>query len=254
MAALDILIAEDNPKDFEFLETLFRSFDQATRITRAHNGLLALEMALEREVPLVVSDIQMPELDGYETTRIIRAEELRKNRQGHRLYIIAMTAHALAGDREECITAGMDDYISKPVRMEEIDAAIARGLKTLNDASRMDTAEILDLETLQGVRDLRTPGEPDPLAELIDLFILDTPPRLSKILDAFKAGDAAELERATHALKGSSSNLGAKCLAAACAEVMAIARAGRLPESSAIAKILAEFERLKPALEEQKLN
>ncbi|HAD05156.1 MAG: response regulator [Desulfuromonadales bacterium GWD2_61_12] len=71
MPTLDILLAEDNPKDFEFLETLFRSFDQATRITRAHNGLLALEMALEREVPLVVSDIQMPELNGIDFAKAL---------------------------------------------------------------------------------------------------------------------------------------------------------------------------------------
>lgn len=71
MAALDILIAEDNPKDFEFLEILFRSFDQETRIVRAHNGLLALEMALEREVPLVVSDIQMPELNGIDFAKAL---------------------------------------------------------------------------------------------------------------------------------------------------------------------------------------
>ena len=137
-----------------------------------------------------------------------------------------MTANALAGDREECITAGMDDYISKPVRMDEIDAAISRGLDNLKDSCAKDMNDILDMETLQGVRDLRTPGEPDPLAELIDLFLTDTPPRLAKIMDAFKVGDAAELERAAHALKGSSSNLGAKCLAAACAEVMSLAREG----------------------------
>jgi len=71
MAALDILIAEDNPKDYEFLEILFRSFDQETRIVRAHNGLLALEMALEREVPLVVSDIQMPELNGIDFAKAL---------------------------------------------------------------------------------------------------------------------------------------------------------------------------------------
>lgn len=71
MPILDILVAEDNPKDFEFLENLFRSFDQETRITRAHNGLLALEMALEREVPLVVSDIQMPELNGIDFAKAL---------------------------------------------------------------------------------------------------------------------------------------------------------------------------------------
>jgi len=71
MPTFDILVAEDNPKDFEFLETLFRSFAQETRVTRAHNGLLALEMALEREFPLVVSDIQMPELNGIDFAKAL---------------------------------------------------------------------------------------------------------------------------------------------------------------------------------------
>jgi HPt (histidine-containing phosphotransfer) domain-containing protein len=168
------------------------------------------------------------------------------------MYIIAMTANAMAGDREECITAGMDDYISKPVRVEEIEAAISRGLKAISKPCGENLEDILDLETLQSVRDLRVEGEPDPLHELIDLFLADTPPRVNKILDAFKAGDAAELERAAHSLKGSSSNLGAKCLADACAEVMNLTRAGKLPDSSMIARILSEFDRLKPALEDQK--
>jgi PAS domain S-box-containing protein len=250
--SIRVLVAEDNIVNQKValrqLQKLGYSADAVA------NGLEVLQAIKQIPYDLILMDCQMPELDGYETTRIIRAEEHRKARSGRRLFIVAMTANALAGDREECISAGMDDYISKPVRMDEIDAAISRGLKNLNDPSGNEAADILDMETLQGVRDLRTPGDPDPLAELIDLFIGDTPPRLAKIMDAFKAGDAQELERAAHALKGSSSNLGAKCLAAACADVMALAREGKLPDVSAIARVLAEFERLKPALEAEKFK
>jgi CheY-like chemotaxis protein len=245
-----VLVAEDNVVNQKValrqLQKLGYSADAVA------NGLEVLQAIKHIPYDLVLMDCQMPELDGYETTRIIRAEEHRKGREARRLHIIAMTANALAGDREECLTAGMDDYISKPVRMEEIDAAISRGLQNMNDACAKDDTEILDHEILDGVRELRTPGEPDPLAELIDLFLTDTPPRLGKIMDAFKAGNPQELERAAHALKGSSSNLGAKCLAAACADVMSISREGRLPDASAIAKILSEFDRLKPALEAEK--
>ncbi|HEX7862802.1 MAG TPA: response regulator [Verrucomicrobiae bacterium] len=246
-----VLVAEDNVVNQKValrqLQKLGYSADAVA------NGLEVLQAIKQIPYDVVLMDCQMPELDGYEATRAIRAEE-QKNSESRRHYIIAMTAHALAGDREECLTCGMDDYISKPVRMEELDSAISRGLQTMNNSCGKDGADILDHETLQSVRDLRTPGESDPLAELIDLFILDTPPRLNKIMDAFKAGSAADLERAVHALKGSSSNLGAKCLASACADVMKISREGKLPDSSAIAKILSEFERLKPALEAEKFK
>jgi HPt (histidine-containing phosphotransfer) domain-containing protein len=90
------------------------------------------------------------------------------------------------------------------------------------------------------------------LPELIELFLADTPARISKMLDAFKAGDPLELEHAAHSMKGSSNNLGAKSLANACLEVMTTCRTGKLPDSSAISKVLSEFERLKPALEREK--
>ena len=214
------------------------------------NGLEVLQAVKQIPYDIILMDCQMPELDGYEATRLIRSEE-HKLRHSRRHYIIAMTANALTGDREECLRAGMDDYISKPVRIEELDSAIARGLSTIESACN-EESEVLDKAVLQGVRDLREPGKPDPLAELIDLFLSDAPPRISKILDAFKAGDILELERAAHSLKGSSSNLGAKCLAAACSEVMGVAREGKLPEAAAIGRILSEFDRLKPVLEQQK--
>jgi two-component system sensor histidine kinase/response regulator len=248
--AVRVLVAEDNVVNQKValrqLQKLGYSADAVA------NGLEVLQAIKQIPYDLILMDCQMPELDGYEAARLIRSEEHTHRRGGPRLYIIAMTANAMSGDREECLTAGMDDYISKPVRIDEIEAAIARGLHALNEACKKGEVDILDHETLRSVRDLRTEGEPDPLAELIDLFLHDTPARVAKILDAFKAGDALELERAAHSLKGSSSNIGAKCLAAACAEVMNLARDGHLPEASLVARVLSEFERLKPALEEEK--
>jgi two-component system, sensor histidine kinase and response regulator len=246
-SSVRVLVAEDNVVNQKValrqLQKLGYSADAVA------NGLEVLHAIKQIPYDIVLMDCQMPELDGYEATRLIRSEEHKHQKQ--RLYIVAMTANALAGDREECLRSGMDDYISKPVRMEELVGAIERGLKALDDACHAD-ADILDKSLLESVRDLRAPGEPDPLAELIDLFLSDTPPRIARILDAFKAGDPAELERAAHSLKGSSSNLGAKCLANACTEIVNIARDGKLPEASLIARVLSEFERLKPVLEEQK--
>ena len=216
------------------------------------NGLEVLHAIKNIPYDIILMDCQMPELDGYEATRLIRSEENKLRKGGGRIYIIAMTANALLGDREECLTAGMDDYISKPVRIDEMEAAIGRGLKSIADARENTDAEILDAEVMKGVRDLRTPGEIDPLTELIDLFLHDTPIRIAKILDNFKAGDPVELERAVHSLKGSASNLGAKALAEACGEVMNISRSGKVPEAAAVARILSEFDRLKPQLEREK--
>jgi CheY-like chemotaxis protein len=245
-----VLVAEDNVVNQKValrqLQKLGYSADAVA------NGLEVLQAIKKIPYDVILMDCQMPELDGYEATRLIRSEEYKLRKAGHRLYIIAMTANALAGDREECLTSGMDDYISKPVRIEELDAAIARGLRSLEDAAANGDADILDQTVLENVRGLRAPDEPDPLVELFDLFLHDTPIRIAKILDAFKLGDPAELERATHSLKGSASNLGAKCLANACGEVMNIARTGKLPEAALIARVLSEFERLKPVLEQQK--
>jgi two-component system, sensor histidine kinase and response regulator len=243
-----VLVAEDNVVNQKVALRQLQKLGYAADAVA--NGLEVIQAIKQIPYDIILMDCQMPELDGYETTRLIRSEE-HKNNKGRTFHIIAMTANALAGDREECIRCGMDDYISKPVRMEELDDAIERGLNALASARHAD-ADVLDRSVLDGVRELRAPDEPDPLAELIDLFLLDTPPRITRILDMFKAGDPVELERAAHSLKGSSSNLGAKCLAAACTEIVNITRDGKLPDASVIARVLSEFERLKPVLEEEK--
>jgi two-component system, sensor histidine kinase and response regulator len=248
--AVRVLVAEDNVMNQKVallqLQKLGYSADAVG------NGLEVLQAIKRVPYKIILMDCQMPELDGYETTRFIRGEEQRSPKEGYRLYIIAMTANALTGDREECIAAGMDDYISKPVRVNELEAAIIRGLQSLDAAASSDL-ELLDPEILQSVQALRTPGESqDPLVELIDLFLHDTPIRISKILDAFKASNRLELERTAHSLKGSASNLGAKYLAGACLDIISIVREGKMPDSSCIARIMAEFERLKPVLQKLK--
>jgi two-component system sensor histidine kinase/response regulator len=247
-AAIRILVAEDNTVNQKVALRQLQKLGYAADAVA--NGLEVLDAVQRIPYHLILMDCQMPELDGYEATRLLRSDE--KKSGGKHFYIIAMTANALAGDREECLRAGMDDYISKPVRLNELDAAITRGLKKLETAASESEADPLDQEVLQSVRDLASAGEPSPLPELIDLFLADTPVRIGKMLDAFKASDPVELEHAAHSMKGSSNNLGAKSLANACSELMTTCRAGKLPDSSAIGKVLSEFERLKPALEREK--
>jgi CheY-like chemotaxis protein len=246
-----ILVAEDNTVNQKVALRQLQKLGFAADAVA--NGLEVLDAVKRIQYDVILMDCQMPELDGYEATRSLRNEERRSSGEKPRHYIVAMTANALAGDREECLRAGMDDYISKPVRLNELEAAIARGLQAMESANSAEgDAEILDQEILQSVRDLGTPGESDPLPELIDLFLHDTPIRVGKLMDAFKAADVLEVERAAHSLKGSSNNLGAKLLGAACLDVMNTARGGKLPDATSVARILSEFERLKPALEREK--
>jgi two-component system, sensor histidine kinase and response regulator len=250
-AAVRVLVAEDNTVNQKVALRQLQKLGYAADAVA--NGLEVIEAIKRIPYDIVLMDCQMPELDGYEATRLIRSEESRADAASNRVYIIAMTANALSGDREECIRSGMDDYITKPVRLDELDAAISRGLDSL-ESPKSDSGDLLDHEILNSVRDLASPGEPSPLPELIDLFLQDSPPRLARILDTFKERDLVELERAAHSLKGSANNLGAKRFATACMEVMNLARSGKLPESSQIARILSEFEELKPALEQEKLR
>jgi PleD family two-component response regulator len=124
-----VLIADDDEINRSVARALLAK--RGLRATIAHNGLEAVRMAGERNYAAILMDCQMPELDGYEATRRIRAAE-----HGHRAAVIAMTAHSMPGDRERCLAAGMDDYLSKPVRNENLDAVLERWLVDYEPALR----------------------------------------------------------------------------------------------------------------------
>jgi two-component system, sensor histidine kinase and response regulator len=119
--SLSVLIAEDNQVNQRVAAAILQKLGH--RVTLAVNGSEAITKWREGEFDLVLMDVQMPEVDGFDATRAIRRDERSR---GTRTPIIAMTAHAMTGDRERCLEAGMDDYVSKPVRKEALDAAIAR--------------------------------------------------------------------------------------------------------------------------------
>lgn len=260
-AAVRLLLAEDNPVNQKLaLRQLSALGFQAHAVT---NGLAAVE-ALEREpFGIILMDCQMPEMDGYKATECIRLmQDTSPVAWEQRPYIIAMTANALAGDREACLAAGMDDYVSKPVRIEDLNDALLRGLNALNETGSLARAKggghaaggLIDAEALDNLRALRTDGEPDPLAELVELFIADTPTRIAQLLDAVKNGAPHDLEAAAHSLKGSASNLGAATIASACGRLMQMARSGGLDlgEAGALVKVVEEdFGRVQSLLLEE---
>jgi HPt (histidine-containing phosphotransfer) domain-containing protein len=203
-------------------------------------------------------DCQMPEMDGYEVTRRIR--QSGSDSYIHLKsapYIIALTAHALEGDRERCLELGMNDYLTKPLHLHELESVLQRALLRIQPATftapRPATEEpdpdSLDRTVINGLKELREPGQPDPLRELIELFLKDVQPRLVSMGQAAAAGDLPRLAAAAHTLKGSASNLGARHLAALCAVLEKQAKTEAAPNTAeTLANLSAEFDRVRQLL------
>jgi PAS domain S-box-containing protein len=255
-----ILMAEDNVVNQKVglrqLKKLGYSADAVA------NGVEAVEALKRIPYDIVLMDCHMPELDGYEATRLIRMIEMEKNdAQRAPAYIIALTANALEGDRERCLSAGMNDYISKPVKLPELQAVLqeaagfVRPVPPGNRAEgRDDGGEArVDRAVLAGLRALQEPGEPDPSIELIDLFLSDTPAKIQAMRSAIARSDATALKESAHGLKGSASNLGARRLAKLCGELEKLSREGKLTEAANLfGKVTEEYDALCFILEQEK--
>jgi two-component system, sensor histidine kinase and response regulator len=197
---------------------------------------------------VILMDCQMPEMDGYEVTERIRQIEKQSGGKRPPVYIIAVTAHALEGDRERCLSAGMNDYLTKPLHMAQLDASLARAVR--RRPAMMKQEAVLDPVCIAGLKELREPGQPDPLAELAELFQREAAACLEKIDTGLAQHDSALASRAAHSLKGSSSNLGANRLASVCAAIEHSAKANEwdsLPRQ--IGELRAELIRVREALQ-----
>jgi len=214
-----ILLAEDNAVNqrvaLSQLEKLGYHADVVV------DGRAALAALAANNYAIVLMDCQMPLMDGYETTVEIRQQEAGSEKH---TVIIAMTAHALAGEREKCLAIGMDDYLSKPVKLHELAAILERW-----DGERCEPEqrhqsplvldEILDLSVLESLRELQQEGGPNLIEELIDLYISDTRDRLAELSAALNQQDLTTAKRAVHSVKGSSTNLGFHNMVALCADL-----------------------------------
>jgi CheY-like chemotaxis protein len=211
-----ILVVEDNVVNQRVVQAMLAK--RGYTVECANNGREALSMLAVRSYALVFMDCQMPEMDGYAATAAIRSRE----RGTDRLPIVAMTAHAMKGDRERCLAAGMDDYLSKPLRPEELDATLERvlGAATTPTEPQAREADVVPLAQDPFValvdearmRVFRV-DYPEIVDQLIDLCVERTPPRLAALREAAERGDAEDIRRTAHKLKGSCQNIGAGFMA-----------------------------------------
>jgi CheY-like chemotaxis protein/HPt (histidine-containing phosphotransfer) domain-containing protein len=197
---------------------------QGHDVTLVPNGRAAVEAVATNAFDLVLMDVQMPEMDGKEATAAIRAAE---RGTGRHIPIIAITAHSMKGDRESCLAAGMDAYLSKPLRASELLGTIQRmvtrqpmGAETRSAAGEkpmvFDVADALS----------RVEGDKNLLAELIDICLFEAPRMIDDIRRAIDADDPIRLERASHAFKGSVGSLGARAVADIASDLESLGRNG----------------------------
>jgi two-component system sensor histidine kinase/response regulator len=199
---LQVLLAEDNIVNQRVAVGLLTRRGHA--VTVANNGLEALDALVSRTFDLVLMDVQMPVMGGFEATADIRRQE--RERGGH-LRIVAMTAHAMNGDRERCLSAGMDGYLSKPVDPAMLYAIVEREGTSREGAAPPPASKSAPVDRDQALE--RLGGDEGLFTEVIQLFLEDCPARLAAIKRAVDRGDADQIRVTAHALKGAAGNLSA---------------------------------------------
>jgi CheY-like chemotaxis protein len=242
---LRILLIEDNAVNQRLTTRLLER--RGHEVVVAEGGRRALELLEAQSFDLALMDVQMPEMDGFEATARIRE---RERETGAHLPIIALTAHAMKGDRERCMEAGMDGYVSKPIRAEDLframeELAPAAGRAGVNAPPEHVPEEVFDrAEALT-----RLDHDKGLLKEIAALFLENSPEYLSRIRQALADRDSRALGRAAHALKGSVGNLAARAAFKAASRLEEMGEKGDLAESQeAYAALEQEIERLRLAL------
>jgi PAS domain S-box-containing protein len=240
-----ILLCEDNPVNQRLATRLLEK--QGHTVILANNGLEALALYETATFDLALMDVQMPEMDGFEATRQIRAREYQT---GKRLPIVAMTAHAMQGDRERCLDAGMDGYLAKPIKAHELYTVITALLPAASPApqeapSHPITNQVFDARAVLA----QVEGDQELLAELVGLFKEDSPRLVTEIKQAVTTGQSNGLAEAAHALKGAASNFGAQDVVALARRLEELGNAKQLIEADPLCMALeAEVGRLNIAL------
>ena len=240
---LKILVAEDNTVNQKVVQQLLAHLGY--RADLVASGIEVLDALERQEYDVILMDVQMPDMDGLEATRRL------KERFGDAApRVVAMTASALAGDREKCLASGMDAYISKPVELAQIRTVLslaAGGAKEppAHESRRADDMDspIIDRRRIDQLFDLQDAEQPTMVADLVALFLADTPRHLEHLARAIRDGDAGRMADAAHRYLSSIENLGARRMRAYCMELERLGRAGMVAGADSCLELLrSEFE------------
>lgn len=262
-----ILLVEDNPVNREVACGMLEMLN--LRIDTAENGREAVAAVQNAEYALIFMDCQMPEMDGFTATQLIREREASTTPPSHinvhrsvsHVPIVALTAHAMQGDRALCLAAGMDDYLTKPFTLSQLQQMLARWVfnrrpvqvevcgDVMNAPSQQGPATprevpalqmvaprqdpiveptMIDQAALAAIRALQRPGQPDIVARIVTQYMDSSPELIDRIRRAVLSTDAVELRAAAHRLKSSSAQLGATALASDCRELEMMGARGEL--------------------------
>jgi len=251
-----VLLAEDNPVNVEVAKAMLESL--GIEATCARNGQEALDAVRRGAFDAVLMDCQMPVMDGFAATSAIRRHE-RESGRARTLPVIAITANALQGDREACLAAGMDDYLSKPFTQQQLAAVIGRwvgaamaatshhGDAPLRAPPRLppEAVEVIQRDAvnrtaLENIRALSRDGGDALVQKVVAAYMGDTPRHLATLRDAIDGEDPGSVRRVAHSLKSASANVGAIHLASLCKELEQL---GRAESVDGAARILTDMER-----------
>ncbi|MFN8095670.1 MAG: response regulator [Vicinamibacteria bacterium] len=245
-----LLVAEDNEVNQKVAVRILEKLGFSVEV--AENGREAVEACERSRYDAVLMDVQMPEMDGFEATRRIREAE----GGARRTPIVAMTANAMKGDREKCLAAGMDDYVSKPITPKDVEAVLTRWVRAARPPaatpapapppgpSAHDTLDEAIVQSLMSVDDDGT-----LLDEVVATFVRIAPVRIGALRKAARGHDPVALERAAHSFYGSCGNLGCRRMADLCARLELLGRSGSTEGAAeAVREIEEAYAAVKPTL------
>jgi len=239
-----VLLVEDNPVNQQVAQAMLTKL--GIPMVLAGNGEEALELVKSRDFDLILMDCQMPVMDGFEATAAIR--NLPDGR-GEYLPIIALTANAMQGDRQKCLEAGMDDFLSKPYRLAQLQAILARWLPAAQPVKAVEaapavqqdspaSAPAINLDVLEALRELDPDGGMGLACEIMRTFLASAPQRVDHIEQAIASGDSEGLGQAAHALKSSSANVGAELLSGLYKQLELMGRERRIDDARSLLDVV----------------
>ena len=262
---LKVLLVEDTRANQELATAMLRKI--GCQVVLAENGEEALDRWSKDQFDVILMDCQMPVMDGYQATGIIRQREADAG-EGKRVPVIALTAHAMKGDREKCLAAGMDDYLTKPFTRQALTAVLAEwvmrkkegesGAASLNGKYlsgeakiEVDDLAVLDRQLVDDLYELQIPGEENIVRKLVNAYLVSTPLKIGELLRGYDSRDLTQVFESAHAIKSSSAQFGARRLSALAAELEAVAKAGHLADCAPlVARLASCFEDAAGALAE----